>query len=60
MATDMNGPATTFIDFVLTSSELSAKANLLTRIHDLDELQAEDEKAVYTRLPNPLAIDAEG
>ncbi|MEP5758836.1 MAG: IucA/IucC family protein [Litoreibacter sp.] len=60
IATGMNGPAATFINFVLTSPELSAKANLLTRIHDVDELQAEDEKAVYTRLPNPLAIEAKG
>ncbi|MEP3346788.1 MAG: IucA/IucC family protein [Litoreibacter sp.] len=48
------GPAVSFIDFLLNTPKLSAKANLLTRVHDVDELQAEDEKAVYVRLPNPL------
>ncbi len=53
------GPAASFIDFLLNTPELSAKANLLTRVHDVDELQAEDEKAVYVRLPNPIAQGVE-
>ena len=53
-AVTSTGPAVSFIDFLLNTPELSAKANLLTRVHDVDELQAEDEKAVYVRLPNPL------
>ncbi len=53
------GPAVSFIDFLLNTPELSAKANLLTRVHDVDELQAEDEKAIYVRLPNPLLQGAQ-
>ncbi|KIC47912.1 hypothetical protein RA29_18600 [Tateyamaria sp. ANG-S1] len=49
------GPAAGFIQFVLTADHLPAKGNLLTRLHDVDELQAEGEKAVYVRLPNPLS-----
>lgn len=33
---------------------LPYKGNLLTRVHDVDELNAELEMAVYTSIPNPL------
>lgn len=54
------GPAVSFIDFLLTAPELSAKGNLLTRVHDVDELQVEGEKAMYVCLPNPLVAGARG
>jgi len=58
-AVSSSGPAVSFIDFLLNTPELSAKANLLTRVHDVDELQADGEKAIYVRLPNPLAAHAQ-
>lgn len=39
---------------VLYSVTLPYKANLLTRLHDVDELLAENEQAVYTKVPNPF------
>ncbi len=48
------GPAARFAHHVLTSPRLASKANLLTRIHDVDELRAEGEKAIYIRLENPI------
>ncbi len=53
-----SGTARRFIKFLLETPDLTAKANLLTRIHDLDELEAENEKAVYVRLTNPLISSA--
>jgi siderophore synthetase component len=44
-----------FIRHILQSEKLSYKANLLTRFHDVDELMAKNEQAVYTYLPNPFA-----
>jgi hypothetical protein len=33
---------------------VAAKANLLTRMLDIDELEVEDGRAIYVQLPNPL------
>jgi spermidine-citrate ligase len=44
-----------FARFVLQTPHLATKANLLTRLHDIDELQAPGEKAVYVELPNPVS-----
>ncbi|WP_424934243.1 IucA/IucC family protein [Amaricoccus macauensis] len=49
------GPGGDFARFVLLTPHLSAKANLLTRLHGIDELEAPGEKAVYVRLPNPVS-----
>lgn len=38
----------------LEHPQLPYKANLLTRVHDVDELTAENEQAVYVRVDNPL------
>lgn len=38
----------------LEQPRLPSKANLLTRAHDLDELTAENEQAVYVKIDNPL------
>ncbi|MBT2690954.1 siderophore biosynthesis protein [Bacillus sp. ISL-47] len=45
-----------FIAHILHSEKLAYKANLLTRFHDVDELLAKNEQAVYTYIPNPFAI----
>ena len=42
------------VDAILNQRDMACKGNLLTRIHDVDELQADQELAVYTRIKNPL------
>lgn len=46
-----------FIRTLLQRSEIPCKGNLLTRIEDVDELQAELEQAVYTHIRNPLQLN---
>ncbi|WP_269321260.1 IucA/IucC family protein [Halomonas sp. BC04] len=48
------GPALPLVTLLLEEESLPYKGNLLTRVHDVDELNAELEMAVYTRIPNPL------
>lgn len=43
-----------FIDTLLEKKTVPCKANLLTRIADMDELQSENELAVYAMIDNPL------
>ena len=50
----MHGVGRAFIESVLNRREIPCKGNLLTRIDDVDELQAELELAVYTQIKNPL------
>lgn len=50
-----SGPAKRFANHLLTAPDLAFKANLLTRVHDVDELRAEDERAIYTRRKNPIS-----
>jgi siderophore synthetase component len=47
-----------FIDMQLNSSTIPCKGNLLTRVADMDELQAENELAVYRSVDNPLHVRA--
>jgi siderophore synthetase component len=51
---EMTGKGKAFISHILQSEKLSYKANLLTRFHDVDELMAKNEQAVYTYIPNPF------
>lgn len=44
------------IERLLTTTMLPCKANLLTRVHDVDELTAEKEQAVYISIKNPFFI----
>lgn len=50
----LTGPARALITMVLEDSRLPYKGNLLTRVHDVDELNADLEMAVYTSIANPL------
>ena len=50
----LDGPARPLVAMLLEESCLPYKGNLLTRVHDVDELNAELEMAVYTSIPNPL------
>ena len=45
---------TAFVTSVLEREKLPFKANLLTRVEDVDELEAEDELAVYVWVTNPF------
>ena len=45
---------TAFVTSVLGREKLPFKANLLTRVEDVDELEAEDELAVYVWVTNPF------
>jgi len=50
----LTGPALALVTMVLEDSRLPYKGNLLTRVHDVDELNADLEMAVYTSIANPL------
>lgn len=43
------------VDYLLKSPTLARKANLLTRVKDIDELEAEQELAVYIDYDNPIS-----
>jgi spermidine-citrate ligase len=51
---ELSGKGREFISHLLQAEKLSYKANLLTRFHDVDELTAKNEQAVYTYIPNPF------
>ncbi len=54
LLTEMQGRGRAFIHGLLEKPEIPCKGNLLTRIDDVDELQADLELAVYTNITNPL------
>ena len=56
---EFTGLGKAFVRNVLEQDKLAFKANLLTRIHDVDELEAELEQAVYTKIPNPFVLQYE-
>ncbi|MFT6778183.1 MAG: siderophore synthetase component [Paraglaciecola sp.] len=58
LAQDLNQLGNNFIQALLQKPELACKGNLLTRINDVDELQAELELAVYTKIKNPLCMQS--
>lgn len=53
---DFTGNGKAFVRNVLEQEKLAFKANLLTRFHDVDELEAELEQAVYRKVPNPFYL----
>ena len=56
---EFTGLGKAFVCNILKQDQLAYKANLLTRFHDVDELEAEFEQAVYTKIPNPFALQYE-
>lgn len=56
---EFTGFGKVFVRNILKQEELAFKANLLTRLHDVDELEAELEQAVYTKIPNPFVLQHE-
>lgn len=51
---ELSGLGKEFIRHTLQAEKLAFKANLLTRFHDVDELTAKNEQAVYTYIQNPF------
>lgn len=58
LAERLHGAGRDFASSLLSRPFIPAKGNLLTRLYDVDELDADNEQAIYTRLPNPLCRDA--
>ncbi|WP_439510548.1 IucA/IucC family C-terminal-domain containing protein [Marinimicrobium koreense] len=54
----LSGNGRVLIERWLTQTQLPAKANLLTRVEDIDELEADMELAAYTTIDNPLCVAA--
>ncbi|ASN05762.1 IucA/IucC family protein [Virgibacillus necropolis] len=53
------GDHTNLLDSLLYKEKLPCKANLLTRVHDMDELVGSMEtQSVYVQLTNPLVVAA--
>ncbi|AWB66130.1 short-chain oxidoreductase [Saccharobesus litoralis] len=54
LKTELNGVGVHFIEQLFNKATIPCKANLLTRVEDVDELEAEQELAVYTDIRNPI------
>lgn len=54
LARELAGIGGEFAASFLNRPTIAAKANLLTRMLDIDELEVEDGRAIYVQLPNPL------
>lgn len=50
----MQGVGINFINRLFNTPGIPCKGNLLTRVDDVDELEAEQELAVYTNIRNPF------
>ncbi|GLQ32861.1 IucA/IucC family protein [Litoribrevibacter albus] len=50
----LTGQGKRLVESLLSQRDIAFKGNLLTRIHDVDELQADQELAVYTKIKNPF------
>lgn len=49
-----SGVGREFVSSLLDRPMVAFKANLMTRLFDVDELQTSNERALYARLPNPI------
>lgn len=56
LETELRGIGKEFISNILSKEKLAYKANLLTRFHDVDELSADLEQAIYTKVSNPFLL----
>lgn len=54
LAHELTGVGGEFAAGFLSRPTVAAKANLLTRLLDIDELEADDGRAIYVQLRNPL------
>ncbi|AUQ64765.1 IucA/IucC family protein [Phaeobacter inhibens] len=55
MMPQLTGAARALVSDLLQAPRLATKANLLTRLHDLDELQTDTQEGLFLDMPNPLA-----
>ncbi|WP_413378612.1 IucA/IucC family protein [Alkalihalobacillus sp. 1P02AB] len=53
---ELKGAGRRFIHHLLNREKLPFKANLLTRLLDVDELEADFEQAVYAKFDNPFLL----
>lgn len=53
----LNREGSTFLTSLLQDKKLPCKANLLTRLFDIDELTSPLEQAVYVQIENPLVTE---
>ncbi|MWC29954.1 IucA/IucC family protein [Paenibacillus sp. MMS18-CY102] len=57
----VNREPSVFLHSLLNEPTLPCKANLLTRLHDMDELVGSlDTQSVYVQVPNPLVEEVSG
>ncbi len=56
LGSQLSGAGKDLVNALLTRKTIPAKGNLLTRLYDVDELEAENEQAIYTQLVNPLTV----
>ncbi|WP_323779547.1 IucA/IucC family protein [Leisingera sp.] len=49
------GAAAGFARYLLTAPALAAKANLLTRVHNMDELETDTQEGLFLQIKNPIA-----
>lgn len=56
---ELSGQGKALIETLLSQRNIAFKGNLLTRIYDVDELQADQELAVYTKIKNPFRAIAQ-
>ncbi|WP_052257745.1 IucA/IucC family protein [Leisingera sp. ANG-DT] len=54
-ASRLSGAGAEFARYLLTAPALSAKANLLTRARNMDELETDAQEGLFLQMPNPIA-----
>ncbi|WP_260008822.1 ferric iron reductase [Leisingera sp. M527] len=54
-ASRITGAAAEFARYLLTAPSLAAKANLLTRVHNIDALEAAAQEGMFLQMRNPIA-----
>ncbi len=54
-ASRLTGAAAEFACYLLTAPSLAAKANLLTRVHNVDELETAAQEGMFLQMKNPIA-----
>ncbi|KQO83495.1 IucA/IucC family protein [Rhizobium sp. Leaf262] len=56
LALSMRGLGRDFIRHILDEADIGTKANLATRLADVDELSSVGDHALYRKMPNPLRL----
>ncbi|KIC20039.1 siderophore biosynthesis protein [Leisingera sp. ANG-Vp] len=54
-ASRFSGAAAGFAEYLLTAPTLATKANLLTRVHNVDELETATQEGIFLQMRNPIA-----